>query len=113
MCLYRSGLNPTFTLKSCNKNVTLIYRELGLENVKIIVADISTFEMEGSYDRIFSIGMFEHMKNYKDLLKKISKWMKTDGFLFVEYFCHKTYAYHFEVCILNLLYEIISYIFHL
>ncbi|KAF5783629.1 putative S-adenosyl-L-methionine-dependent methyltransferase [Helianthus annuus] len=40
--------------------------------------------------------MFEHMKNYKDLLKKISKWMKTDGFLFVEYFCHKTYAYHFE-----------------
>ncbi|KVI01517.1 Mycolic acid cyclopropane synthase [Cynara cardunculus var. scolymus] len=57
---------------------------------------ISTFEMEGSYDRIFSIEMFEHMKNYKDLLKKISNWMKTDGFLFVHYFCHKTYAYHFE-----------------
>ncbi|KAI3754831.1 hypothetical protein L1987_54622 [Smallanthus sonchifolius] len=70
--------------------------KFGLENVEIIVADISTLEMEGSYDRIFSIEMFEHMKNYKDLLKKISKWMKTDGFLFVHHFCHKTYAYHFE-----------------
>ncbi|KAL5060377.1 hypothetical protein RYX36_031982 [Vicia faba] len=56
--------------------------ELQLQNVDIIVADISTFEMEASYDRIFSIEMFEHMKNYKDLLNKISKWMKEDGLLF-------------------------------
>ncbi|KMT17897.1 hypothetical protein BVRB_2g034270 [Beta vulgaris subsp. vulgaris] len=71
-------------------------RELQLKNVEIIVADISTFEMEGSYDRILSIEMFEHMKNYRDLLKKISNWMKPDGLLFVHYFCHKTFAYHFE-----------------
>ncbi|KAL5059788.1 hypothetical protein RYX36_031392, partial [Vicia faba] len=56
--------------------------ELQLQNVDIIVANISTFEMEASYDRIFSIEMFEHMKNYKDLLNKISKWMKEDGLLF-------------------------------
>ncbi|KAJ4709013.1 (S)-coclaurine N-methyltransferase-like [Melia azedarach] len=69
---------------------------LELQNVDIIVADISTFEMEASYDRIFSIEMFEHMKNYGDLLRKISKWMKQDSLLFVHYFCHKTFAYHFE-----------------
>lgn len=34
-------------------------RNRQLENVEIIVADISTFEMEASYDRIFSIEMFE------------------------------------------------------
>ncbi|KAK9699715.1 hypothetical protein RND81_08G191500 [Saponaria officinalis] len=71
-------------------------RELELKNVEIIVADIRTFEMEGTYDRVFSIEMFEHMKNYRDLLKKISNWMKPDGLLFVHYFCHKTFAYHFE-----------------
>ncbi|KAL6523974.1 hypothetical protein OROMI_031069 [Orobanche minor] len=71
-------------------------RALELQNVEIIVGDISTFEMEASYDRIFSIEMFEHMKNYQDLLKKISKWMKSDGLLFVHHFCHKTFAYHFE-----------------
>ncbi|XP_062097231.1 (S)-coclaurine N-methyltransferase isoform X2 [Humulus lupulus] len=71
-------------------------RELELENVEIIVADISTFEMESSFDRIYSIEMFEHMKNYKELLKKISGWMKEDALLFVHHFCHKTFAYHFE-----------------
>ncbi|KAF3615178.1 (S)-coclaurine N-methyltransferase [Capsicum annuum] len=71
-------------------------RELQLGNVEIIVADISTFEMEGSYDRILSIEMFEHMKNYEDLLKKISRWMKPDSLLFVHHFCHKAFAYHFE-----------------
>ncbi|KAG6389344.1 hypothetical protein SASPL_150812 [Salvia splendens] len=70
--------------------------DLELQNVEIIVADISTFEMEASYDRIFSIEMFEHMKNYHDLLKKISGWMKPDSLLFVHYFCHKAFAYHFE-----------------
>ncbi|KAI5669658.1 hypothetical protein M9H77_19511 [Catharanthus roseus] len=64
-------------------------RDHHLQNVEIIVADISTFDMEASYDRIFSIGMFEHMKNYRDLLKKISKWMKPDGLLFIDHFAIK------------------------
>lgn len=71
-------------------------RDLDLHNVEIIVADISTFDMEASYDRVFSIEMFEHMKNYKELLKKISRWMKPDSLLFVHHFCHKAFAYHFE-----------------
>ncbi|XP_025882010.1 (S)-coclaurine N-methyltransferase isoform X2 [Oryza sativa Japonica Group] len=74
----------------------LKYRENELSNVEIIVADISKFEMERSFDRIISIEMFEHMKNYKALLKKLSRWMKEDSLLFVHYFCHKTFAYHFE-----------------
>ncbi|KAL3500814.1 hypothetical protein ACH5RR_039907 [Cinchona calisaya] len=71
-------------------------RDRQLQNVEIIVADISTFEMDASYDRIFSIEMFEHMKNYRDLLKKISSWLNPDGLLFVHHFCHKAFAYHFE-----------------
>ncbi|GAB2285945.1 hypothetical protein Dimus_020374 [Dionaea muscipula] len=95
--------------KYCNCNITGICnsvtqkahieeqcRNLQLENVEIIVADISAFDMEASYDRIFSIEMFEHMKNYRDLLKKLSCWMKQDSLLFVHYFCHKSFAYHFE-----------------
>ncbi|EPS60811.1 hypothetical protein M569_13990, partial [Genlisea aurea] len=75
-------------------------RDLQLNNiVDIVVADISSssFDLEdGNYDRIFSIEMFEHMKNYKKLLKKISRWMKPEGLLFVHHFCHKAFAYHFE-----------------
>ncbi|KAK1301369.1 hypothetical protein QJS10_CPB12g01701 [Acorus calamus] len=71
-------------------------RDGQLLNVNIIVGDISKFEMDASFDRILSIEMFEHMKNYKQLLKKISKWMKQDSLLFVHVFCHKAFAYHFE-----------------
>ncbi|CAI0542834.1 unnamed protein product [Linum tenue] len=74
----------------------LKYRDRQLQNVEIHVADISKFEMEASFDRIYSIEMFEHMKNYRDLLGKISKWMKQDGRLFVHHFCHKVFPYHFE-----------------
>lgn len=85
----------------CNSTTQKAYieercRELQLENVEIIVADISTFEMDASFDRIFSIEMFEHMKNYQALLKKISLWMKEDSLLFVHHFCHKTFSYHYE-----------------
>ncbi|CAL5419509.1 unnamed protein product [Camellia sinensis] len=72
------------------------HRDLLLQNLEVIVADIGTFDIDASHDRIFSIEMFEHMKNYKDLLKKISKWMKPDSLLFVHHFCHKAFAYHFE-----------------
>ncbi|CAN6985054.1 unnamed protein product [Brassica rapa subsp. trilocularis] len=71
-------------------------RKRGIQNIEIIVGDISTFEHEGTYDRVLSIEMFEHMKNYGELLKKIGRWMKEDALLFVHHFCHKTFAYHFE-----------------
>ncbi|KAJ4950648.1 hypothetical protein NE237_027480 [Protea cynaroides] len=57
--------------------------------------------MEASFDRVLSIEMFEHMKNYQELLKKVSKWMKQDSLLFVHYFCYKAFAYHFEHDFLN------------
>ncbi|KAI4316494.1 hypothetical protein L6164_024474 [Bauhinia variegata] len=102
LCLYIAKKYTSSKVTGiCNSTTQKAYieekcQELQLQNVEIIVADISTFEMEASYDRIFSIEMFEHMKNYKDLLKKISKWMKEDALLFVHYFCHKVFAYHFE-----------------
>ncbi|XP_020585076.1 (S)-coclaurine N-methyltransferase-like [Phalaenopsis equestris] len=85
----------------CNSKTQKAYideqcREHQLSNVEIIIADISKHEMDASFDRIISIEMFEHMKNYKALLNKISKWMRPESLLFVHHFCHKTFAYHFE-----------------
>ncbi|EFJ14047.1 hypothetical protein SELMODRAFT_271731 [Selaginella moellendorffii] len=68
----------------------------GLSNVKVIVSDINDFQAPEKFDRILSIEMFEHMKNYQKLLKNIASWMKPDCLLFVHIFCHKNHAYHFE-----------------
>ncbi|OVA04485.1 Mycolic acid cyclopropane synthase [Macleaya cordata] len=71
-------------------------RKLNLKNVEVMLADITTHEMEDTFDRILVIELFEHMKNYELLLRKISKWLSKDGFLFIEHICHKTFAYHYE-----------------
>lgn len=68
-----------------------------LENVQILNADMNDFAATPeSFDRVVSVEMFEHMKNYRLLLKKVASWLKTDGRLFVHIFTHRDYAYHFE-----------------
>lgn len=44
-----------------------------------------------------TIEMFEHMKNYAEVMRRISTWLRPGGALFVHIFCHKTTPYHFEV----------------
>lgn len=69
-----------------------------LYNVRVITADMNSFAPPepGTYDRVVSVEMFEHMKNYRELMKRIAGWLKTDGKLFVHIFTHREYAYHFE-----------------
>ncbi|MGQ0800268.1 MAG: SAM-dependent methyltransferase [Pseudomarimonas sp.] len=68
----------------------------GLGNVEIITCDVNTLELPHRYDRIVSIEMFEHMRNYAGLLSKVSRWLKDDGRLFVHIFCHRELMYPFE-----------------
>ena len=49
-----------------------------LDNIEVITADMNDFETENKYDRVVSIEMFEHMRNYKKLLSKISSWLNDD-----------------------------------
>ena len=69
----------------------------GLNNIEIITTDINVLELNKQYDRIVSIEMFEHMRNYKLLFEKVASWLKDDGRCFVHVFCHKDVAYPFEV----------------
>lgn len=76
--------------------------ERGLSNVSVHTGNIVDFEFaempkNGRFDRVVSIEMFEHMKNYGLLLSKIARWMRPDAVLFVHIFAHRTLAYHFQV----------------
>jgi cyclopropane-fatty-acyl-phospholipid synthase len=68
----------------------------GLGNLEVITADANVFDTERRFDRVVSIEMFEHMRNYRTLLARIAGWLKADGRLFVHIFTHQTYAYFFE-----------------
>ena len=68
----------------------------GLDNIEVITADMNDFETKDKYDRVVSIEMFEHMRNYKKLLSKISSWLNEDGKLFIHIFTHQSVVYPFE-----------------
>jgi cyclopropane-fatty-acyl-phospholipid synthase len=71
-------------------------RQRGLANVQVITCDINELELPAeAYDRVLSIEMFEHMKNYERLLARIAGWLVPEGKLFVHIFTHHRLAYHF------------------
>jgi cyclopropane-fatty-acyl-phospholipid synthase len=76
-------------------------RERGLANLTIHTGNVAEFDFSaeqlgGGFDRVLSIEMFEHMKNYELLMAKIARWLKPGGKLFVHIFVHRTLAYHYE-----------------
>lgn len=71
--------------------------ERGIKNLTVITANINDFNINETFDRIVSIEMFEHMRNYKALFQKVAGFMKADAKMFVHIFCHKEYSYLFEV----------------
>jgi len=70
--------------------------KLNLQNIKVVTADMNDFSTDEKFDRVISIEMFEHMRNYDELLKRIDGWLKPNGKLFVHIFSHKEVAYPFE-----------------
>lgn len=68
----------------------------GLTNVEIVTADVNDLRLDATFDRVVSIEMFEHMKNYRQLMANIAGWLADDGLLFVHVFSHRTLAFEFR-----------------
>jgi len=103
LSLYMAAKFPesTFTVVSNSATQKIFIddtaRQRGIQNLTVLTADMNTFNIADSFDRIVSVEMFEHMRNYKFLLNKVAGFLKPDGKLFVHIFTHKTLAYKFEV----------------
>lgn len=68
----------------------------GLTNISIITRDMNQFEAQNRYDRIVSVEMFEHMRNWPGLFQRLSTWLNDGGRFFMHVFCHRNVAYLFE-----------------
>jgi cyclopropane-fatty-acyl-phospholipid synthase len=73
--------------------------ERGLRNVEVITRDANVLDFPAGqqFDRVVSVEMFEHMRNYQALLGRIAGWLRPGGTLFVHIFTHARFAYPFEV----------------
>ena len=68
----------------------------GLSNVEVVTADMNQFATEKRFDRVVSVEMFEHMRNWPLLLERIHGWLAPGGKLFIHIFTHRRFAYAFE-----------------
>ena len=70
--------------------------ERGLRNLDIVTCDINAFEGAGrEFDRVVSIEMMEHVKNYQLLLRRVASWMRPGGLMFVHIFTHAHTPFHY------------------
>jgi cyclopropane-fatty-acyl-phospholipid synthase len=69
--------------------------QAGLHNLEVITADMNDFNTEQKYDRIVSVEMFEHMRNYQELFQRISNWLLPEGEFFMHIFVHRDVPYAF------------------
>ncbi|MDZ4729449.1 MAG: cyclopropane-fatty-acyl-phospholipid synthase family protein [Xanthomonadales bacterium] len=83
--------------------IEAVANERGLNNIRIITADMNDFandenadqSFNQTFDRIVSVEMFEHMRNYPELFRRIAGWLKPQGQFFMHIFCHRNSAYEF------------------
>ena len=68
-----------------------------LKNLKVITADVNSFETDATFDRVVSVEMFEHVRNHRGLFQRIHAWLKPQGKLFTHVFCHRSTSYPCEV----------------
>jgi cyclopropane-fatty-acyl-phospholipid synthase len=67
----------------------------GLDNLEILTCDMNRFEAPGTFDRVVSVEMFEHMRNWPLLLRRINGWLAPGGQLFIHVFASARFAYLF------------------
>jgi len=91
----KSSITAVSNSKDQRKFIEQQCKERDLSNVHVITADMNDFSVDGLFDRVVSIEMFEHMRNYELLLNRISGWLKPGGKLFIHIFSHKTLVYPF------------------
>jgi len=94
----RARITAVSNSRTQKQHIDGVAKNRGLTNLTVRTANMITYEGEGAgvFDRVVSVEMFEHMKNYRELLRRIATWLKPEGKLFVHIFTHREIAYHFD-----------------
>jgi cyclopropane-fatty-acyl-phospholipid synthase len=102
LCLYNAERFPNARITAISnsrtqkEHIDTEARRRGLGNLRIITCDINAFDIApAQFDRVVSVEMFEHLKNYELLFRNIARWLKPGGLLFTHIFTHSRFSYHF------------------
>jgi cyclopropane-fatty-acyl-phospholipid synthase len=71
-------------------------RERGIANLEVVTADVADFDPGRRFDRVVSVEMLEHVKNTHEVLGRVARWLRPDGYCFIHVFTHRTLAFEFQ-----------------
>ena len=67
-----------------------------LPNVEVVTADANVFDPSRRFDRVVSVEMMEHTRNWEALLRRMASWLDPGGKAFVHVFSHRSLSYAYE-----------------
>jgi cyclopropane-fatty-acyl-phospholipid synthase len=70
--------------------------ERGLANLQVLTTNIDAFNTDRRFDRIVSVEMFEHVRNWPRMFARVHGWLRPGGRFFMHVFCHRLVPYPFE-----------------
>jgi cyclopropane-fatty-acyl-phospholipid synthase len=92
----RSRITAVSNSKSQRAFIEEEARRRGLGNVRVLTEDMNTFHAQGAFDRVVSVEMFEHLRNWRAMFGRVAGWLKPGGRFFLHVFCHRAVPYAFE-----------------
>ena len=82
---------------SQKQRIDALAAQQGLSNLRVVTADMNVFDTDERFDRVVSLEMFEHMRNWQQLFRRVAQWLAPGGRMFVHVFCHRHTPYFFDV----------------
>ena len=92
----RSGITAVSNSRSQRAYIEDVARQRGLANVRVLTEDMNTFRAQGAFDRVVSVEMFEHLRNWRSMFGRVAAWLRPGGRFFLHVFCHRAVPYAFE-----------------
>jgi cyclopropane-fatty-acyl-phospholipid synthase len=72
-------------------------KQRALANVQVVTADVAELHFDRRFDRVVSVEMFEHLRNWPEMFRRVAAWLKPGGRFFMHVFVHRGTPYAFEV----------------
>ncbi len=70
--------------------------ERGINALDVVTADMNDFDPGRRFDRVVSVEMFEHLRNWERFLARLATWLKPRGKVFIHIFTHRKFPYFFD-----------------
>jgi cyclopropane-fatty-acyl-phospholipid synthase len=90
-----SQITAVSNSNSQREHIEATASDRGIGNLRVITCDMNDFDIDGQYDRIVSVEMFEHMRNWQTIYRNINRWLKIDGLFFKHIFVNRGVPYLF------------------